>query len=594
MAASALSKNVLKTVWLAWAEHQPSSTDRVEQGLERVQLHYQETSSEPLRRRVDQTSWAGLALWSPEQPTRQWPMWVKTPNVTMATTGVPTGWERITGRVATESAPCELAEALNGDPTRSFELNPPLALALHDQVRCELVIAGDVIGAGRLFEMRTQNASAWSNRLGALPILLGLSPSVDAAAWRLFAAAGWFMGSHTPIAEASKVPPGTLIRVRRGRSGAEVEYTQTDALRRLVEPRRARLSRSAEAAAAQAMELAREIPAGFDAEPSVSLTGGRDSRISAAATVSAGVAAIYNTGDQVPGELDVVRSLVSAAPLPMWHEVHRIDAQAEPNDDLLDRAAEIHLVHDGMRNPQELRRTMDLPMSGPVSPSISGHGGELGHGFYYHDRKQLRRLRRGGDTGLMSRLDSAARRHHSAAIPAAYVAYTEECQRTLDQGRAYGLRGAALLDWFYLAQRLSYRSGLGAREGRYSACATPAFVRGCFDLKPVDRLTAKLHRLVIDRLVPGWSAIPFFSTDSAPMPEIHRRRIWERPREAAVLGEVLARDGSWTEIFDSATLRRMWREVMSESGSADYEHVFYRVIYRESFDQHLRRLSAGG
>src|SRR5206468_983387 len=156
----------------------------------------------------------------------------------------------------------------------------------------------------------------------------------------------------------------------------------------LVRPRGGRLRRgslmseSADMAAARGEALARETASAWTVPLAVSLTGGRDSRVSAAAAQAAGIDATYNTGDQVPGELDTVRELIAAAPRPMPHTVSTPEPESEPGDDLMERAAAIHLVHDGMRNPQELRRETVLPHATILPPTLSGHGGELGHGFY--------------------------------------------------------------------------------------------------------------------------------------------------------------------------------------------------------------------
>jgi hypothetical protein len=139
--------------------------------------------------------------------------------------------------------------------------------------------------------------------------------------------------------------------------------------------------------------------------------------------------------------------------------------------------------------------------------------------------------------------------------------YLDECEGTLDEGRSYGLSGPVLLDWFYMAQRLPYRSGLGARSGRSSACVAPAFVRGAFDLRPKDRLSARPHREVVAQLVPDWAPVDFFRSDSEEMPEIHRARIWERPDEARVVEEVIAARDAWPDMLVASRIEEMWREV---------------------------------
>lgn len=585
------SKNVLERVWLAYAWDRPLDDQELRKSLARVESHYQRTLADRFERGSDLSPTLGLVLWSRPDPRLLWPLWVAEGNEVCAAAGVPTGWERVVGdHVSLASAPALLTRALNANPERALGLNPPILLGLLDKGRRELRIVGDALGVSRLYQLRTPQGWVWSNRLAALPLFAGARPELDERAWQMFAAAGWFLGDSTPIRGATKVAPGTIITARATDSSSTVDHAPTNARRALVEPRRARLRGSAEAAAEQAAGLSRNISQAWDSELAIALTGGRDSRVSAAATLAAGVAATYNTGDQVPGELDVVKELIDRAPRAMKHEVRRPEPDAEPADDLLERTRAIHLMHDGMRNPQEVRRTLPLPHTRRLPPNMSGHGGELGHGFYYHNRKQLARLRKGGEPGMMTRLEAAARRRHSAAVPAAYETYLEECRRTLEEGKMYGLEGPVLLDWFYLAQRLAYRSGLGSREGRYSACVTPAFVRGCFDLKPKHRLNAKLHREVVAQLVPEWKRVEFFSSDSAAMPEIHRRRIWERPAEAAVVDGLLATPNGWEELFEPDRLRRMWTEVRAGQGSADYEHVFYRLVWRAAFADHLREL----
>ena len=592
--ADGTSKNVLERTWLAYAWDQPLGTDELERRLGRVQAHYQRTIADPLGRLADGLGGIGLALWTRPDPGLRWPLWVSSGARACAWAGVPTGWEGLIGaQNDPEVAAARLAEALADSPERAMALNPPFLCGLLDRDRGELAIASDALGVNRLYELRTESGRVWSNRLGALHLFAGEEPRLDDRAWRVFAAAGWFLGTTTPIAGAVKVEPGTVIKATaRGEAPPTVEHIPTGARGDLVAPRRAKLSDSAEEAAEQAAALARNIAQAWDTELAIALTGGRDSRISAAATLAAGIGATYNTGDQVPGELDVVRDLIAKAPLPMPHEVHRPKAESEPTDDLLERTRGLHLMHDGMRNPQEVRRSLTLPHARRLPPDMSGHGGELGHGFYYHSKKQLSRLRRGGDAAMMERLEAAARRRHSAAIAGSYEEYLEECERTMEEGRSYGLEGPPLLDWFYLAQRLNYRSGLGAREGRYSACVTTAFVRGCFDLDPKERLSAKLHREVVAQLVPEWKRVGFFSSGSEAMPEIHRRRIWERPAEAAVLDELVASGEGWTDSFDADAIRRMWAEVRRGEGTADYEHVFYRVVWRAAFEDHRRELAA--
>lgn len=590
MAAVRPSDNVIEQTWLAYALDAPRPEADTRLALARVERHYAPLLAGESRRDESLGAVTGLALWQRRDERLRWPLWIEVGSRALAASSVPTGWRALTGEVGGEDAARRLLDALGTAPERAAELNPPFALGLRESESEALVVVNDFLGAGRLYELRFDGGWVWSNRLGALHLFAGAAPQADPEGWAIFAAAGWFMGETTPIRGARKVPPATVIRVRRGGDHGEVAHSAGDATERAVRPRKAKLAESAEAAAAQVRAMAEDLGTAWGVPLAISLTGGRDSRVSAAGALAAGIEATFNTGDQVPGEVDVVRDLVARAPREMDHTVHTPEPDEEAGDDLRQRIRGIHLVHDGMRNPQEVRRPTELPQVHLPRPTLSGHGGELGHGFYYARKDKLRRLKRGGEQAIAEQLERNARRRHSAAVEDAYDLYTAECERTLEEGRSYGLAGPVLLDWFYMAQRLPYRSGLGARSGRSSACVTPAFVRGAFDLSPKDRLGAKLHRAVVERLVPEWSRVDFFRSDSEEMPEIKRARIWERPSEAAIVAEMIAAKGPWTEMLDPRRIEEMWREVGAGQGSADYEHVFYRLVWRAGFDEHLKAL----
>jgi len=594
------SNNVINNCLVAWAVQDGSIA--AERSLKRVVDHYAALYADALIVDSHIEEALGLALLQRPESRLRWPLWSSDGAVATASVSVPIGRGGSAG--GGPDAAIELGKRLAGDPDLIAQLVPPVVTAVLSKEHTTLTVLNDVVGVGRLYELRCHWGYVWSNRLGALPIFASEKPAVDEGAWRMFAAAGWFLGTSTPLAGCSKVPPGSRIVASANGPGASVAAKGDDLRGPLVSPRRPRfdfrarhLEEAAGSAAVELTKMASQLGAAWRVPIAVSLTGGRDSRVSAAAVVATGIDATFNTGDQVPGEVDVVRDLIARAPVAMDHTVHGPgagDDDAVSLEPLLTRAAQIHLVHDGMRNPQEIRRQVKIPHGDSPPPTLSGHGGELGHGFYYGEKKKLKRLERGGDDALRAQLEKNARRKHSAATEESYAAYLAECDATLNAGRSFGLSGPPLLDWFYMAQRLPFRSGLGARSGRWSACVTPSFIRGAFDLTPNERLTARFHRMVIGSLVPEWRDFPFFSDPDgdASMPEIKRDRIWDTEPDASEVEEILAGGKVWTEIFDRDRVLSMWQEVRSGEGSADFEHVFDRVVWREAFELHLANLES--
>jgi hypothetical protein len=581
--------------WLAWASTQTLAGDRVTEGLERIAAHYQRLVDYPLATRSQTAATLGLAMIGDAEPRCHWPHFAGNGDLAIATAYVPTGWERLTGSVPLTAAPLALARSILAEPdAASRELNAPVALAVLEQPMGRLVIANDAIGAARVYELEAGPIRAWSNRPGALCLFAGIPPRADARGWRVLAAAGWFLADASPIEGVRRVGPGTVIEA----DAAGIRERTTGAVGRLVQTTRAD-GELAEGAAAQARAQAETAGLLWEGLADVDLSGGRDSRLAAAAVVAAGTRARFLTSDATPGEADVAAELVAAAPVEMDHRIRKTKAgSATPGTPLLERAAHLHLLHDGVRHPQKLRGKMTLPRPRPSSAAFSGHGGEIAHGFFYKNPKQLRRLRgkkqllrlRRREDPLVKRVMRFFTKDHEAAIPDAYAEAERVIRATMDAGREHGLEGPVLLDWFYLVDRFAHRSGVATDSERVSVFATPAFIRAAFALSPEERLDASLHREVIGKLVPQWRDIGFFQAQPRRMPSIRRQRLWEVPDDAQVVEEILAGGGSWTEIYDPERAASAWRELRDGGGSAKWEGIFEGIVYRHTFDEHLQRL----
>jgi hypothetical protein len=580
----------IDNTWVAYAFDEPVAPQAIDRALERVRAHYAGLYVDPLTGGSRTSPAVGMALWRRDDPRLRWPCWTEAGSTAVASTNAVTGYERVVGAVEPARAPLELGRALAADPERLAELNPPFVLAAFDSDAGRLVIVNDFLATARFYELRTPSGWVWSNRLGALPLFAGVAPDLDTDGWAIHAAAGWFLGASTPIRGAVKVRPGSAITVDAGPSGATVRHTETSAVERLVGPRRSSLADQAHAAAEQSVRLASAIGEVWDVAPTINLSGGRDSRISAAGAIAAGLEAKFRTMDIEPGEVEAARQLLEAAPGSLELDVLEMEA-GEPDDSLPERIGAIHLVHDGLANPMGGQGALELPQRGFVSPLVTGHGGELGHGFYYDAARLRRELWPATRKRVLRRLERSGRQRHNSAREDAYALYLAEVDRTLDEGRAHGVRGASLLDYYYLAERLPHRAGLGSRNDRFSACVTPTFVRGSFDLSPRQRTRAALHRAVLDELMPAWTAIPFFHGGGGRMRPMRRARIWERPSHSRDMEEMLASPDLWSDVFEPDRIQGMWREAKAGEGHSHYEAAFMRIAWRVCFARHARRLA---
>lgn len=591
---------VIDPTWIAFHSETPLEQAGIEAGIDRVADHYEQTATGELRRNLWSDGRIGvICLADPERPCH-WPAFEADRRHVFSSAYVPTGWERLAPSSTVAEAPLRLAGAIAERPSQaSVQLDAPAVIAVAVKEEGRLVVVNDCLGAGRLYEGSFEGLTIWSNRLGAIPLLAGSAPAADQRAWELFAAMGWFIRDATPIDGCRRVPPGTVIDAGPG----AITRSSSDGLADLVAPPERPLTERIEQFAAEAKTAARAAAELFPAKPKVDLSGGRDSRLAAAVFIAAGVPARFVTSDMTSGEADVARGLFERLEGDLDHDVRWAGAERKRYDKgLRERARAVHLLHDGMRHASKVRGKMTLPPLPSAGASISGHGGEIAHGFYYTTPRALSKLESGGREALIGRLEQAARRRHRGARSSCYERARVEIEASLGEGAALGVRGATLLDWFYLMERFSHRSGLAADTQRITFFSCRGFLAAAFALTPQQRLDNELHRTATAALVPAWADVPYFRPKKARRGSLwaklrgrvgreeKRPMIWEGD-DGGELAAMIEAEGAWTTLYEPDRVRQIWGEVRGGSADPHYQDVFEGIAYREAFDDHLALLS---
>ena len=598
---------VIDPIWIAWAAGDEEPPELTKLRLWRVREHYAAAgAAAPLDVRAEAAGGAGLAAISLRGRQSAWPGICAEGDVAGAFGYVPLG--NGSGEPVTAGpGPVAFARRILSDPAAVIaESMAPLVAAALDRPTGRLIIVNDLLGSGRLYEGVTPQITVWSNRLGAVPLFLGAVPQPSVRGWCHFAAAAWFIDEPTALEGICRVPAGSVVEAVRGRLRRRSTGVLEATVAARAEPQPALVE-----AAVEGMKAAATDAAGRDREPlRIDLSGGRDSRLAAAAAIAAGADTHLVTSDLVPGEADVARELVARLPDPPPHDVRwGGDEHKEYERDAFERARAVHLVHDGMRHAAKLRGKNDLPQPMPHGTTITGHGGEIAHGFYLANERAIARVERGGPQAALARLDEAARRSHGAAREAAYDAVCRVFESSVAAGEALGLDSPRLLDWFYLTERFAHRSGLAADSGRVNLFAGAPFIRAAFSLTPAERLDAVLHREAIAMLVPAWRDVPFFVKPRAKgrslrsrlslralrgpgAPVGKRTLIWDGA-DGEVVAELVERGGEWEELYDPGRVRARWAAVRAGEGNAHDQDVFEGIVYREAFSPHLGLLARG-
>ena len=172
-------------------------------------------------------------------------------------------------------------------------------------------------GSGHLFELRTPTGWVWSNRPVAALLFAGLPAEPDPDGWLQMGYTDELFGHTTPYRGVRALDAATHIHWdgrsrRRQVSTLETSATFVPAIQASGGPTEDQL----EATAADLMGIATSISRLYKGTPVVHLSGGRDSRLVAAAFHASGSDMILHSHDAFPGDLDVARHLVQLAHQP--------------------------------------------------------------------------------------------------------------------------------------------------------------------------------------------------------------------------------------------------------------------------------------
>lgn len=564
--------------------------ERVREGFERVEQWYGPLwGTPPLRHRTEDGG-RGLLLWEDPAATCRWPAWVRTGSRTVATLHAPLGSDMLAVGTTGEP-PLALVDQLRAQPEDVLRLTPPFVLAEVDAGRHTLDLFTDGLGLGRLHEVHTPEGRFWSNRPVAALLFAGLRAEADDEAWRRMAVCDWAMGDRTPYAGVRTVPAATRITADvTGVARSSVDVLAGLVARRVDPLSAATLDRTAAALVAVAESVATTWPA----VPVLSLSGGRDSRLVAAAFLAAGRPVQLRTYETALGEAQTARRLVGLLPAPVEHEVTvPAERRAGPRrSGAYARACRWHDVTEGLRPAVYLRSTPPRRLLQHDPPLVTGVGGELGHApGYPDDVEQLERL------PLGRRLDGYARALEAkvslprGVAPHAREAVARQIRAVVQHAADRGVTDAKALDWFYADERLRRWGLVGESSGRVLPLLAGDFVSAALGLSTAQSRASALHTALIGQLVPQWAGVPYYGATLGQRQAVPRPRPWQEP-DAELVTELLAQPETWGEAFDVPRVQALWRRAREGRAGARDELLLQRVVWRAAFTEHLGAVNA--
>lgn len=603
--------------WIAYAVDPAAGPVDLSEAIARVEERENRLRVVAPRVRRVSAETTGMVLWDREDSPFLWPAWAQHGPRTVCSLYLPLGFSGLRRGGDLNRVALSLGEELRRSPGRIDEITPPFVCACLDTTAQSLDIFTDVIGSGRVFEVKTADGWVWSNRSLAALMFAGIPPHSDVRGWSHSAVADEFFGDTTPFQGVRSVGPATRIRWdgRRGRRRVEAVDTAASWVPGISGEQAVDSEVSgelAEAAAGHLTDAAASLAAVYQGTPIVDLSGGRDSRLVAAAFIAADVPCVLHSHDAVPGDLDTALDLVELLPRRVEHQVRTLAARsptAQPAPiEALDRATRWHRYAEGLRPCSYLYGVAPASIDADTRLVIGGVGGEAAHGYFYPgDLDALLRV----STDV--RLDRLASRILSrqapvaGAAPQAVAEVREHVRGVLRRVSDLGVGGAAVLDFYYVLERMRRWGTTAERIGTVSPLLSSQFIRAALSLSSAQRRTNVLHRAVTRLLVPQWADVPYFPGEVAQSPHAAiraTRRSRVRRLGAAVDADAIeamfAARGPWSGAFDVPVMQALWCRSVAGETSAREERVLQSALWRGTFEDMLaverggpRRGSAG-
>lgn len=389
---------------------------------------------------------------------------------------------------------------------------PPYACGAFDSDRQQFRAMTDALGLGRVYVGRADGVVVVGSKAAAVAEVLACPLDVEAIA--LFATMGWYGGRSTPWRGVEVLGPGTRITVD-GTDGAAPRVTFHHAALSDLRPSTpaGSLKDAADRMVAVCESIARRAPGPLR----IGLSGGRDSRLVAAALMAAGADVEFFTIARFEEEVDVARTVAARLAPTVKHSITDPVAPESRAHDFMESARAMASAYDGMFEPAYIGSKMPAP-GATRRLSVSGNAGELAHGHYYPKPDAA--------SGLTDVTSEQAMDHLFRRVAWLKCGSTqgEAGVRALianvgSEAMSLGWSGVRTLDWFYLRERLRRWAGISQAADRITSPLTSqGFVRQAFASSIDDITDSRLHKRLIAVLAPSLADVGFFKANGKGAP----------------------------------------------------------------------------
>ena len=490
------------TGWFAAGEPDPA---RLEAARGRLEQALAETVDPAYQRHVlGGPGWGVTMMHGTDLGALAWPFHATDGHLTAMSLGVPIGLDIAAG-------PLGLCRRLLDGEDLHRDVVPPFGLVAVDGDQ-RVVVQQDWLGMCRIFTATVDGLTVFATRPSLVAHFLHGSPAPDLSAWGSYLATGFFGGSMSPVEGVRLLHPGERLVAKCHEDGWRVESQARIGVDAIVLAGRAgadRLEEALDEAAQALIGTATGLSQIYSGPIELGLSGGKDSRLIAAASLAAGLRPNLVTNIDVPEEGETASELVAIVRktrgIDLSHRLRMVSDPATVLDvGLAERIDRFQRRFDyeypssfSVRPPPQLRLEMD------VDVRLSGVGGELVSGYWYPKAEQTP-----ADTATRQLMRAIPREALRSDVRAAEVARIRGILAAISEA---GLDAEHIIDYLYLVERVRRWYSSAYSFMVITPFLAPGFVKASFAFDPRDKRERAVHARLLRRLMPEWADIPFVS-----------------------------------------------------------------------------------
>ncbi|MGQ1836899.1 hypothetical protein ACT4S2_00385 [Kocuria turfanensis] len=449
------------------------------------------------------------------------------------------------------------------------------------------VIWTDVLGFGRCYIVENDDFTAVSNHIGMLSFFLEGEVKLDETAIAQFASFGWFAADTTPFLGIRRVPAATRISISpRG----ETRHSRYLPLAELIGDRGPCVD--FEPTVAQTRTVAKNLDNLSHRTPTVYLSGGQDSRMTAGLWLTGGSSANVVTLGVLEREVEIAKQLLESLSESIDFDrqgvTHRV-TEPSPTSvtmDIEERLQNAFKMWDGDAAPTKIKTNVNIP-SGGASLAIGGTNGEITHGYFYSRpgvKEQIEKL-----PHPLKRLE----RVYSGVVPteSAYSVLPAFFDAEYEEIRNAGQPGLASLDVFYLREKLRRWHNQSLSGTSPVVLGSTAYIRAAFDLTVQQRIDKLAPKTIAKMAVPEWDGVPYYKATVGEGKVANRKglRTWHIDKDYlyAHLGE----PSIWHHYLRKERIDSFLKLVEEGEAVGSHESWFNRAIWIDYLPTHATALN---